>query len=473
MTLRRLTGLDAAFLSAEHPGNLLHMMGVLVLDPSSVPGGYTFERFRDFLALRLPALTPLRRRLVEVPGGLAPPLWTEEAAVDVDLHLRRAAVPSPGGPRELAAMAAEMLERPLDRSRPLWEMAMVEGLAGGRLAVLAKVHHAMMDGMAGMKLMASLFATTPELGEAPRVVAREPDRVPGRVELLVRAVPWLLRQPRRAAWAGLRTTRSTLGRVGRALSGGSGPKAPPVHVSRSWFNVEVTPYRAVALQSLALADLREIGHAAGASVNDVMLAVVGGALRSYLTRRGVPTDAPLVAGVPLAVRGEGDERANAVTSVSVGLATDLADPAERLRAIHAAMTAHKGQRGGTLGEDLAAWADVPPPLVFSLISSAYIELHLGERLDPICNVIVSSVPGPPETLYLAGARLVGIHPLGPVYSGVALNVTAIGCGESLDIGLVACRGRMPDLWDLADAVPAALAELRAAVGAQPRAARAG
>jgi WS/DGAT/MGAT family acyltransferase len=286
-------------------------------------------------------------------------------------------------------------------------------------------------------------------------------------------VPWLLRQPRRAAWASLRTARSALGRARRALAGGGGPKQPPLRVSRSWFNVAVSPQRSVAIQSVALSDLREVGRAAGASVNDVMLAAVGGALRRYLEERGLSTQEPLVAGVPLAVRGEGDERANAVTSVSVSLATDLADPAARLGAIRDAMAARKGERGGTLGEDLAAWADVPPPLVFSLISSAYIDLHIADYMDPICNVVVSSVPGPRETLYLGGARLVGIHPLGPVYSGVALNVTALGCGENLDFGLVACRGRMPDLWDLADALPAALAELREAVGAAQPAARAG
>lgn len=470
MALRRLGGLDSAFLSAEHEGNLLHVMGVLVLDPASVPGGYTFERFREFLASRLPALTPLRRRLLEVPWGLAPPLWVEEPEVDLDLHLRRAAVPSPGGPRELATLAAEMLERPLDRSRPLWEMALVEGLEGGRLALLAKVHHAMMDGMAGVRLMASLFSTTPEPPPALPAAAASRERVPGRLELVARAVPWLLRQPRRAAWAGFRTARSAVGRA-RSVRGAS--KAPAPRVSKSWFNVEVTPHRSVAIQRLALSELRELGHRAGATVNDVMLAVVSGALRRYLTARGVATDAPLVAGVPLAVRGDGDERANAVTSVSVGLATDRADPAARLHAIRDAMAARKGERGGTLGEDLAAWTDVPPPLLFSLVSRAYLALHLGVRLDPVCNVIVSSVPGPPETLYLGGARLVGIHPLGPVYSGVGLNVTAVGCGGSLDVGLVACRGLMPDLWDLADALPAALEELRAAVAAAAPEARAG
>jgi diacylglycerol O-acyltransferase len=190
--------------------------------------------------------------------------------------------------------------------------------------------------------------------------------------------------------------------------------------------------------------------------------VVAGALRSYLEPRGLLPGEPLVAGVPLALRDEADERANAITSVAVSLATDVADPIARLVAIRDAMTVQKRRRHRTLGEDLAAWADVPPPVVFSWLARAYVDLDLEARMDPIVNLIVSSVPGPPRALYLAGARLAGIHPLGPIFSGMALNVTAIGCGDAVDVGLVACRKRLPDLWELARALPDALRELRPA-----------
>jgi len=468
MALERLSGLDSAFLAAERPGNPLHVMGLLILDPTTVPGGYRFAAFREFVAQRLPVLKPLRRRLLEVPGGLARPFWIDEPAIDLDLHLRRAAVPSPGGPREVAEMAAQMLERPLDRSRPLWEMELVEGLEGGRIALLAKLHHAMMDGLAGMKLMASLFSPTPDVEAPPPIRRRAPGPVPSRLRLLAGAVPWLARQPWRASRASARTARSLLR---RALLGRGEPEVPALEVARSWLNVQITPQRAVAYKSLALADLRAVGEPLGASVTDVLLALVSGALRRYLAARGVLPTAPLVAAVPVAVRGKDDERANAVTSVSVSLASDLTDPAARLLQIRDAMAAGKRTRGSSVGEDLAAWAAVPPPLVFSLLSEAYLDLHLAERIDPICNLVVSSVPGPPQPLHLAGARLVGIHPLGPIYSGVSLNVTAIGCADSLDIGLVACRGRMPDLWDLADAIPMALDELTDAVFADSPAAR--
>jgi WS/DGAT/MGAT family acyltransferase len=328
----------------------------------------------------------------------------------------------------------------------------------------------MMDGLAGMKLMASLFSPTPDVEPPPATARRASGRLPSRFALLAGAVPWLARQPWRAARAGARSARSLLHRT---QLGRGEPEVPAPVVSRSWLNVEITPQRAVAYTSLALAELRAVGEPFGASVTDVLLALVAGALRRYLAARGVEPEAPLVAGVPVAMRGKGDERANAVTSTFVSLATDLADPVARLLRIRDAMAARKRARGRSLGEDLAAWADVPPPLVFSWLSEAYLDLHLAERIDPLCNLVVSSVPGPQQPLHLAGARLVGIHPLGPIYSGIALNVTAIGHADRLDIGLVACRGRMPDLWDLADAIPLALGDLADTAGADVAVARVG
>jgi len=432
------------------------MMGMLVLDPSSAPDGWSFGHFQDFIAERLPALAPLRRRLVEVPFDLARPFWSEGAEIELASHLHRAALPSPGGMRELATLATEIDERPLDRSRPLWDLTLVEGLEGGRVALLAKLHHATMDGLAGMKLMAALFSATPEIPSPLTAPAGTGSQLPGNLALLAGAFPWLLRQPLRAARAGLRTARSALrGSFARRAP----PQAPALHPPRSIFNGPISPYRSVATSSLPLAELHELAHRADATINDVLLAVVGGALRRYLTPRGTLPRKPLVVGMPVAVRSEGDERANALSLVTVSLATDLTDPAARLGAIRDATRLHKQRRGSTLGEDLSAWVDVPPPFFFSFLVRAYLDLKLDERMAPFMNLIVSSVPAPPQHLYLAGARLEGIHPLGPILAGLALNITAVGCGESLDLGLVACRRRVPDLWDLADALPAAFADL--------------
>ncbi len=458
MSLRRLSGLDSAFLTAERPGNPLHMMGVVILDPSTVLGGYSFEKLRTSFADQLPAIKPFRRRLVEVPGGLARPFWSDVGDIELDYHLRRVAVPSPGGMRELAEMARAMMERPLDRRFPLWEVQVAEGLEGGRIALLAKLSHAMMDGMAGMAMLSNLVTPTPELPPVPHKVLVA-DEVPGPIELVAEAVPWLAGQPLRAARAGVDTVKYLASGLRRGNKKSHDDERPELEVERTWLNASLSPFREIAFCSLSLDELRSVGHAHGATINDALLAAVGGAVRRYALARNELPEHPLVASVPIALREEDDERANAVTAVSVSLATDLDDPVERLETIRSATTVRKKEKGATLGESLAAWVDVPPPFVFSLVADAYLDLDLATRMTPVCNLVVSSIPGPRGDLYLGGARLDAIYPIGPIFSGMALNVTAIGCGDQLDIGLVACRRAVPDLWELADALPESLAEL--------------
>jgi diacylglycerol O-acyltransferase len=465
---RRLASLDTAFLAAEMPGNLLHVMAVMVLDPETIPGGYSFAGFRDFIAQRIHRVPPLRRRL-EVPFGLARPLWVEDPDLDLDYHVRRAAVPSPGGAREVAALASELDERPLDRSRPLWEMVVVEGLEHGHFAVVAKLHHAMMDGIAGMRHMASLFSPEPGLDDPGTPGWRQPARVPGDLELLAGAVPTLLGQPLRGARAGVETLRLAFR---EALRGIRGKAESPPPAPRSWLNAPTTPHRTVAYTSLPLLEVKAAARAGSATVNDALLTVIGGAVRRYLDRIGqLPAEA-LVAGVPISTHVEGEERANAVAGAFVTLATHLEDPAARLAAIRDATSQAKRRDSGGMLDSVGPWLEVPSPLVFSLFARAYTRLHLADRVTPLCNLVVSSVNGPPEALYFAGARLRGIYPLGPIYDGMALNVTALRCGDAIDVGLVACRGRIRDLWEIADAIPEALAELTGSGAAPARRIRA-
>jgi WS/DGAT/MGAT family acyltransferase len=462
MTTNRLSGLDTAFLCAETPTVLLHTMAVMILDPETVPGGYTFESFRDFIARRLPAVPPLRRRLCEVPFALACPVWADDPDLDVAYHVRRAAVPSPGGPRELSALAAEMDERPLDRSRPLWEMVVVEGLADGRIAVLAKLQHALMDGIAGMQFMAAFFGREPGVEEPDAAALEAPERLPGDLELLAGAIPSLLFQPVRLARAGSKTLFSLL-RSGIEGALGSEPAEPSTAVPQSVFNRHTSAHRRVAYVSVPLADVKAVSRAFGTTVNVVVLAMVSGALRRYLIPRGELPEEPLVSAVPASTHKQGDTRANAYTVFGMTLASDREDPAERLRAIHAEAEKKKEQQQGPGVDALAEWADVPSPFVFSLIARAYMALGIGERISPFFNVVVSNVPGPPMPLYFGGARLLGLHPLGPIFDGYTLNFTAISREDSLDIGLVACRERLPEIWEIASALPEALAELAASV----------
>jgi WS/DGAT/MGAT family acyltransferase len=465
MKLRRLTGLDTAFLVAETPGRYLHVMAILVLDPDTVPGGYSFGGFRKFVVDQLPLVPPLRRRLLEVPLGLARPVWAEDPEFEIDHHLRRAAVPEPGTLRELCEMAEEIEERPLDRGRPLWEMVVVEGLRDGNIAILAKLHHSMMDGMAGLRYMAALFTRDPELPPPARTAPVPPDPLPGAFDLLNGALPSIAGRPFQAARAGAHTFRllaTAAWRRATDRSAADEDDAPPT-VERSPLNGSISPYRRIACASLPLERVRAVARAGTATVNDVILAVVSGALRSFLERRGTRPRAPLVAAVPVSTRSEGDDVANAISLFRVSLATHLEDSRARLEAIReatrVAKSKGKGARSGGLVGNVMEWSDVPAPLFFSIATLLYSEV--ADRLPPLCNLVVSSVPGPQLPLHLGGARLVGLYPLGPIYEGMALNVTALTCQESVDIGLVACRRALPDLPELESALEAALVDLEA------------
>lgn len=468
MILKRLGGLDATFIAAETPANHMHMMAVMLLDPSTVPGGYSFEKFKGFIASRLHVVPPLRRRLLEVPFGLARPLWVEEDEVDIDRHIRRVGVPKPGGPRELAAMAEDMNGRKLDRAAPLWEMAVVEGLESGSIAVLAKIHHALMDGMAGMQFMAALVSTTPEaLDPEPMPTDRRMTaRVPNELELLLGAVPKVAERPLQIAWLGGRSIFSALREwVATPYESEALPEAVPV--ARCIFNGRVTPNRSAAYVSLPMADVKTVGTAFGATANDVVLAVVAGTLRAYLEFVGEPTDEPLVAGVPVSTHAEGgDDLTNSYKAIFTSLATHLADPVLRLEEIHRCANVEKLRKSAFWGESLAELTEIPSPLFLGVVSRAYIGLGLADYFTPFCNLVVSNVPGPPVEMFFGGARIQGIHPLGPVFDGIGLNITVISVGKMLNVGLSACSDVVPDLWGIATGLPSALAELVEAVPAE-------
>jgi len=482
MALRRLSGLDGIFLGLETPTNRLHMMAIMLLDPATMRGGYSFEAIRNFIGRSLDRIPPLRRQLREVPLGLASPVWVDGVEVDLDLHVHRAALPSPGGRQELATLAAEIEERLLDRSRPMWEMWIVEGLENERVAVIVKLHHAMMDGIAGMRLMASLFSAEPDRdAPVPEHTPPPPARLPNDLELLAGSLPSMLRQPLSIAEASAKTLRSLLrvrwrsgerGDDTLAGSGASRSDAPTEPTHRMFLNARSSGYRSVAYVSLPLEEVRRVARSFRVTLNDVVLSVVSGALRRYLEPKGELPAEPIVAAVPISTHEEGDDRTNAYTAMFVSIASHVEDPVKRLEAV-ADATQRGKRRHQLLGTDiLADWVDAMTPLVFPLAARAIESLELMHRMPPLCNLLVSNVPGPPGRFYFAGAELVGLYPLGPTYDGVGLNVTAISAEDRLDIGLVGCRASLPDLWEIADATRDCLAELSAlAPAASPPAAR--
>jgi WS/DGAT/MGAT family acyltransferase len=425
-----------------------------------VPGGFSVDTVRDLIAERLPRLAPFRRRVVEVPFGLHHPVWVEDPDFDLDYHVRRAALPAPGGLEELAELTAEIAGRPLDRRRPLWELWVVEGLEHGHVAVVAKMHHAAIDGVLGVDLMTEIFDLEPHPPSKPTPdEVPTPDRVPSEIELLLGAVTAMARQPLRAARA-VRNLARSAARVVQRVRSEPVSAGVPLTAPSSPLNGVLTPHRRVALTSVPLADIKRVKQAFGVTVNDVVLAVCAGALRRYLQLRDDLPDKPLLAAIPASVRTE-DERGvmgNRVSAMFATLATQLDDPVERLFATREVMSGAKLVHEDIGGNTLHEWAEMAAPVLFSRGMRLYERLLEG-RHPPIINLIVSNVPGPSFPLYCAGARLVSLFPLGPLLAGTGLNITVLSYLDEVGFGLIGCREIVPNIGEIAAGVPDALAEL--------------
>jgi diacylglycerol O-acyltransferase / wax synthase len=466
--MQRLTGLDASFLYLETPTSHMHVAGLMLLDPSTVQGDLTIEQVRDVYRERLHLAPPFRRRLVEVPLGLHHPLWIEDPDFDISYHIRHIAVPPPGGEQELANLVGHLNAIPLDRSRPLWEVWVIEGLADGNIAVLTKVHHAAIDGAAGNELTVALLDLSPEIAHHEPDEPWVPDRIPTDVELLGYAAGSLARQPFRVAKALRRTAGAALAlrRRGREAPELAPPPAP-FSAPRTSFNVALTPHRSYAFSTVSLPVVKAVKNAAGATVNDVVLALCAGALRRYLDKQGEDPDGPLVAMVPISVRSAdaADAGGNKVTATLCSLATDVDDPTERLERIHDSMVGAKQQHEAIGADTLQEWAEFAAPAVAGRAARLYTRMRVADRHRPAFNVTISNVPGPPFPLYSIGARMVSNFPVGPIMDGSGLNMTVMSYLDQLDFGLQACPDVLPDIWSLAEGLQFALDELVDATGA--------
>lgn len=459
--MEQLGALDARFLYQETPAIHMHTLKVAIVDPTNVPGGYSLEVFRRIIGERLHLLPPFRRRIVELPFGMHHPVWIEDPAFDLDRHVHHRHLAAPGGDTELEALVSEIAATPLDRDRPLWEITMVDGLAGGRLAFVAKIHHAVADGMAAAALLANVLETDPEPSKGPPPA--EPWRgepVPGRLTLARLAfrewIRLLLGLPRLMA----RTATGFLNQRRRRRA--ASVRAPlPYEGPRTRFNTTATPKRIFATTTVPLHDVRAVKQAFGVTVNDVFLAMVGAALRRYLAERRELPDRSLVASMPMSSGADEPGRltGNRVVNLSTRLGTDLDDPIARLTSIHDVTSLAKELKE-TMGKNvLADWTSMTPPRLFAWTIRSWERTGLSNRVRPPMNVIVSNVPGPRAPLHIAGGTLERIYSVGPILDGIGLNITAWSYVDALNIALLACPDRVPDLHRLAELLPPALEEL--------------
>jgi diacylglycerol O-acyltransferase len=461
--MQRLTGLDASFLYLETSSQLLHVCGLMTVDGSTMPGGYNFAEFKRRLDIRVGLIPAFRRKLHNPLWNLSHPVWVEDEDFDLDHHVHRIGVPAPGDRRELAELCAHIAGQPLDRSRPLWEMYVIEGLADGEVAVLLKMHHASVDGVSGASLITYLAGLSPD--SAPPELGRngsENQAAPSQFSLLRNSVTSVAKLPFEVA----RLLPDLVGMVpqwvGKALHGKGMPV--PFTAPRTSLNGTITGHRSVAYTSVSLDDVKKVKNAFGVTVNDVVLAMCAGALRKFLEDRGELPDDPLVATVPVSVheRTERDHGANKVSAFFASLPTHLADPAARVFMLAENNRLAKDHHRTIDADMLQDWAQFSGATMFGLAVRAYSALRLAEKHRVVQNLVISNVPGPPMPLYLLGARITGLYPLGPVFHGAGLNMTVLSNAGKIDIGLLGAWELVPDLWPLATALPAALQDLLAA-----------
>ena len=461
----RLSGLDASFLYFETSAHLMHVCGLIVLAPATVPGGYDFESMRAIIAERTRNTPTFRRKVHDHLLNLDHPVWVDDADFDIEHHVRRIAVPGPGEREQLAEVCADIAGQPLDRSRPLWEFWVIEGLADGAIAVMTKMHHAMVDGVTGATLVASLCSLAPDAPPLATPAPYEPPRPPRDRDVVVEGLTRWLRRPLRLPSLLPQTAAVIPSWISRTRRGAAMPA--PFTAPRTSFNGTITGHRRVAYTRLDLGAVKEVKNAFGTTVNDVVLALCSGALRRYLQQNGELPEASLVAMVPVSVHEKSErEGVNRVSGMFTTLASDVADPVERLRAIAAQTVVAKEHHNTISASMLQDWAQFAPANTLGLAVRLAARMRLMDRAPVIHNLVISNVPGPPVPMYFAGAEVVGFYPFGPVFHGAGLNITVVSNNGHLDVGVIACRELAPKLWALADDFAPALEELLTAAREQ-------
>lgn len=469
--MQQLTGLDAAFLALETTNSTGHVGGVCLLDPSEASQELDLASLTDLMAQRLPLVPVMRRKLLEVLFGLDQPYWIDDPDFDLEYHIRELALPRPGSGAQLTEQVSRLHSRALDRRRPLWEMYLITGLEHDRVAVYTKVHHSAIDGASGAELLTVLLDLSPEGRDLPTADAFKPVKPPAAPVLAARAAL-------RLAWRPVQTVQLA-GQLVKAVPAlapvispvigellglnrgdGSVISAPAGIAPATPFNRPITPHRRLAFRSVDLATVKAVKNAFGVSVNDVVMAMCAGALRSWLLDHDALPEAPLVAMVPVSVRDESTKGrlGNRVSAMLAKLPTNVDDPAERLAVVNEATRIAKAQQAAVPQGLVDNISDFAPPALTARAARVMWATGILHRLPPF-NVCISNVPGPNVPVYLGGARLIAQYPVSVITDGQGLNITLVGYHGQLHFGLIACRELVADIEKMADYLVDELAQL--------------
>ncbi len=459
--MQRMSGIDPMFVYSDTPETPMEIAYACVLDPTTAEGGYSFERVRDVMLERIPGVPAFHRRLLPVPFGLDHPRWVDDPNFDLSNHLFRVALPAPGGPEQFTEMVAKVMSRSLQPDQPPWEMHVIEDLADGRIGLIAKVHHSVVDGVAGAALMAQLLDLTPE-GRSPAADCAPwlPAKLPSQARLVADAMPNVFNRPLHT-WRAVREIGRTAVRMARcAMSDANGPVSIPLGAPKL-FDQAPSPRRDVCFTELDLRLVTVLRERFNATVNDVVLAVCSGALRSHLGRFDHDMDSPLVAIVPVSVREDGaeDDGGNSLSAMFVPLSNDKQTPLERLRTVKAnSWSCKRQERAVGYGPMASMLTEAMPPALAKPVVQFGVRAGVVRKLRA-GNLMISNVPGPNFALYFAGMQMEAVYPMGPVVDGVALNITVQSYEDTLFVGINASAGAVPELPGLARALVDELALL--------------
>ncbi len=467
--MQQLSGLDSSFVYLETPRTPMNIGGIYIFDGNTPSGQMNFERFKEHIRSRLHVARAFRQRLIDVPLNLDFPYWIEDPDFELDLHLPHVGLPQPGDRQALMKLAADIFSKPLDRSRPLWEITFVDGLdkiegvPKHAFAAICKIHHAAVDGVAGEEILSALLDVFPK----PRIVeetsAWTPQSVPTEIEVLGKTYSSAIRSPFRFA----KLLRQTSSMIATSISTRLTARfrSPPMILSapKSCFDATLSAQRVIDGTQISLERVKLIKNAIpGATVNDVVLAVCSGALRKYLLDKDALPEESLVSLAPISIRSlnEKGDAGNRISAMLVSLATDEPDPLTRMVRINESTRGAKEYNKAIEAERLM---DYLPSATFSLAVRLYTRWHLSDKHNPFFNLVTTNVPGPQIPLYLDGAKLLTQVGIAPIFDGMGLSIVIMSYAGNIGIGAISCKTLMPDLSALIAHIEDAMKELEHAL----------
>ncbi|MCH2189942.1 MAG: wax ester/triacylglycerol synthase family O-acyltransferase [Gammaproteobacteria bacterium] len=468
-TVQQLTGLDASFLYLETQNSPMHIGGLAIYDPSTAPGGAVgFKQIMQNVLKRACKVPALNNVLLEVPMRLDHPYWRSNGEFDPEFHIRHIALPKPGDWRQLCIQASRLHARPLDRARPLWEMYIIEGLDNvqgypkGCFAVLSKMHHAAIDGASGIEIASAIHDLSPEYDKPSTPNNIPKDRTPGYLELIWRSQLNTIKTPARV----FEVAKNTVPGLAKTVAGLARGKLKRVtDIPRTRFNTNVSAHRVFEAVEFPLDTIKQIKDTLpGVTVNDVAIAICGGALRLYLDSKGELPNRSLAAMAPINIRtvDQHGTAGNQVSQMTVRIRSDVKDPLERLIAVNEGTSSAKELTNAVGAKTMTDYTQFIPSTLTASAARLYSKLGISNRIKPSYNCVITNVPGPQIPLYFTGAKMLSNFSLGPPIDGMGLfHGLGSYCGK-FTISVSACREMMPDPAFYADCLNTSFLELREA-----------